>query len=49
VPTGVKSRDAAESVDGVEYYLIEQEGSRYPEFETAKRCLDTWKTMRAKG
>ena len=40
---------AAESVGGVEYYLIEQEGSRYPEFETAKRCLDTWKTMRAKG
>jgi sugar phosphate isomerase/epimerase len=40
---------AAESLGGVEYYLIEQEGSRYPEFETAKRCLDTWKTMRAKG
>jgi len=37
---------AAESVGGVEYYLIEQEGSRYPEFETAQRCLDLWKTLR---
>jgi len=31
--------DAAESVGGVEYYLIEQEGSDYPEMETADRCL----------
>lgn len=38
---------AAESVGGVEYYLLEQEGSRFDEFETAKRCLDTWKEMRA--
>lgn len=30
---------AAESVGGVEYYLIEQEGSQYTEFETADRCL----------
>jgi len=30
---------AAESVGGLEYYLIEQEGSRYSELETAKRCL----------
>lgn len=30
---------AAESVGGVEYYLIEQEGSEYPEIETADRCL----------
>ena len=37
---------AAESVGGVEYYLMEQEGSRFPEFETAQRCLDTWKKMR---
>ncbi len=36
---------AAESVGGAEYFLIEQEGSRYSEFETAKRCLDTWKSM----
>jgi len=40
---------AAESVGGVEFYLMEQEGSRYPEFETAQRCLDAWKTMRAKA
>lgn len=38
---------AAESVGGVEYYLMEQEGSRYSEFETAERCLATWKAMRA--
>jgi sugar phosphate isomerase/epimerase len=37
---------AAESVGGVEYYLIEQEGSRFPEIETAQRCLDNWKKMR---
>ena len=36
---------AAEATGGVEYYLIEQEGSRYPEFETVRRCLDAWKTM----
>jgi sugar phosphate isomerase/epimerase len=36
---------AAESVGGAEFFLIEQEGSRFSEFETAKRCLDTWKTM----
>jgi sugar phosphate isomerase/epimerase len=35
-----------ESVGGVEFYLMEQEGSRYSEFETAKRCLDTWRAMR---
>ena len=37
---------ALESGGGVEFYLMEQEGSRYSEFETAQRCLDTWKTMR---
>jgi sugar phosphate isomerase/epimerase len=37
---------AVESVGGVEYYLMEQEGSRFPEFETAQRCLETWNTMR---
>jgi sugar phosphate isomerase/epimerase len=30
---------AAETTGGVEYYLIEQEGSEYPEIETADRCL----------
>jgi len=34
---------AAESVGGIEYYLIEQEGSRYPELETARRCLDAFR------
>jgi len=33
---------AAESVGGVEYYLLEQEGSRYGELETAKRCLEAY-------
>ena len=37
---------AAESVGGVEYYLMEQEGSRFSEFETAERCLSAWKAMR---
>jgi sugar phosphate isomerase/epimerase len=36
---------AAETSGGVEYYLIEQEGSRFPELETARRCLENWKTM----
>lgn len=34
---------AAESVGGVEYYLIEQEGSRYSEMETARRCLPAFR------
>jgi sugar phosphate isomerase/epimerase len=38
---------AAESVGGVEYYLIEQEGSRFEELETARRCLKTYRSMRA--
>ncbi|HEV8148092.1 MAG TPA: sugar phosphate isomerase/epimerase [Bryobacteraceae bacterium] len=37
---------AAESVGGVEYYLIEQEGSRFGSIETAERCLAAWKKMR---
>ena len=37
---------AVESVGGVEFYLMEQEGSRYSEFETAKRCLTSWRTLR---
>ena len=36
---------AAESVGGVEYYLIEQEGSRFSEFDTAKRCLETFRVQ----
>lgn len=34
---------AAESVGGVEYYLVEQEGSRFPELETAQKCLQTFR------
>ncbi len=35
-----------EATGGVEFYLMEQEGSRFSEFETAQRCLDTWRAMR---
>ena len=38
---------ALEATGGIEFYLIEQEGSRYSEFETARRCLDAWKAFRA--
>jgi sugar phosphate isomerase/epimerase len=38
--------DTAESVGGVEYYLIEQEGSRFSPLETAKRCLDSFRKIR---
>src|SRR5664279_505889 len=38
---------AAESVGGAEYYLIEQEGSRYSELETAKKCLETYRAKRS--
>jgi sugar phosphate isomerase/epimerase len=36
---------AAESVGGVEYYLLEQEGSRFPELETARRCLQAFHSI----
>ena len=36
-------RAAAETVGGVEFYLIEQEGSRFSEMETAERCLEWWR------
>lgn len=39
--------EAAESVGGVEYYLIEQEGSQYPSLETAERCLASFKKLKA--
>jgi sugar phosphate isomerase/epimerase len=38
--------DAAESVGGAEYYLIEQEGSRFTPMETAKRCLENFRALR---
>ena len=37
---------AAESGGGVEYYLIEQEGSRFSSLETAERCLASYKKLR---
>jgi sugar phosphate isomerase/epimerase len=36
---------AAESAGGVEFYLIEQEGSDYPELETADRCLVAYRNL----
>ena len=38
--------EAAESGGGVEYYLIEQEGSRFSELDTARRCLRSFRQMR---
>ena len=38
--------EAAESKGGAEYYLMEQEGSRYSSLETAQRCLDAYKKLR---
>jgi sugar phosphate isomerase/epimerase len=38
---------AAESRGGVRYYLIEQEGSKYPEMETARLCLAAYRKLRA--
>ena len=38
---------AAEKQGGVEFYLIEQEGSRYPELETARRCLEAFLSTHA--
>ena len=35
---------AAQSVGRAEYYLIEQEGSRFPELETAKKCLEAYRS-----
>lgn len=34
---------AAENVGGVEYYLVEQEGSRFSQLETAQRCLAAYR------
>src|SRR5258708_38051984 len=36
---------AAESKGGIEYYLIEQEGSDYSEMETAERCLAAYRKL----
>ena len=38
---------AAESAGGVEYYLVEQEGSLFSELETAERCLKSFRLKHA--
>ncbi len=35
--------EAAEHGGGIEYYLVEQEGSRFSEIETAQRCLKSFR------
>ncbi len=40
---------AAESTGGAEYYLMEQEGSQFPQLETAKRCLESYKKTHSLG
>ena len=39
--------ETAESAGGVEYYLIEQEGSRLSEFDTARKCLESFRALRS--
>ncbi len=36
---------AAQSKGGVEFYLVEQEGSDFPEMETADRCLVAYRNL----
>jgi sugar phosphate isomerase/epimerase len=38
--------ELAEALGGVEHYLIEQEGSRFAPMETARRCLENFKSIR---
>ena len=37
--------EAAENAGGVEYYLLEQEGSRFSELDTARRCLHSFQII----
>ncbi|MGA2742158.1 MAG: sugar phosphate isomerase/epimerase [Bryobacteraceae bacterium] len=37
--------EAAEKSGGLEFYLVEQEGSDYPELETAQRCLTNFRNL----
>jgi sugar phosphate isomerase/epimerase len=37
--------EAAEIAGGVEYYLIEQEGSRFTELDSARRCLQSFRSV----
>jgi sugar phosphate isomerase/epimerase len=38
---------AAENGGGLEFYLVEQEGSRYSELDTASKCLELFRAMHA--
>jgi len=42
-----KIMQAAEKSGGIQYYLIEQEGSAFPPIETAERCLAAFRRLRA--
>ncbi|MBN9662800.1 MAG: sugar phosphate isomerase/epimerase [Acidobacteria bacterium] len=37
--------EAAEKKGGIEYYLVEQEGSRFSSIESAQRCLESFKKI----
>jgi sugar phosphate isomerase/epimerase len=37
--------EAAEKTGGIQYYLIEQEGSALPPIETVRRCLDSFRKL----
>jgi sugar phosphate isomerase/epimerase len=37
--------DAAEKTGGIEFYLVEQEGSDYPPLDTAERCLANFRKL----
>lgn len=41
--------DLAERKGGAEYFLIEQEGSRFPSLETAEKCLANYRKLRPKA
>jgi sugar phosphate isomerase/epimerase len=36
---------AAENGGGIEFYLVEQEGSRFSELDTARKCLQAFRSM----
>ena len=38
---------AAEKTGGIQYYLIEQEGSRFTPYESAEKCLAAYRKLRA--
>ncbi len=42
-----KLLDAAVSRGGAEYFLIEQEGSRFPSLETAEKCLANYREIKS--